>query len=399
MNPSINELHPYPFEKLAKLLADITPNKDLELIKLTIGEPQHPAPQFVLDTLTQNLDKVSKYPGTKGTPELRQSIANWASKRFQLSQLDPDTQVLPVTGTREALFAITQTLVDSTKPNATVISPNPFYQIYEGATILAGAKLHFLAGNPEQNYKIDYTDISDEVWQDTQILFTCSPNNPNGYVTTLEDYEFLLKKSAEFDFTIIADECYSEIYFDENTKPTGLLEACQRLDNPEYKNCLVFHSLSKRSNLPGLRSGFVAGDAGILASFLLYRTYHGCAMALQTQIASISAWNDEEHVLENRNLYREKFEQVLEILTPVMKVSKPDAGFYLWPQLDMDDEVFCQKLYQEEAVLVLPGRYLAREVEGINPAKNHVRMALVATTQDCVEAASRIKRFMLKHTK
>ncbi|MGB0941691.1 MAG: succinyldiaminopimelate transaminase [Marinomonas sp.] len=399
MNPSINELHPYPFEKLAKLLADITPNKDLELIKLTIGEPQHPAPQFVLDTLTQNLDKVSKYPGTKGTPELRQSIANWASKRFQLGQLDPDTQVLPVTGTREALFAITQTLVDSTKPNATVISPNPFYQIYEGATILAGAKLHFLAGNPEQNYKIDYTDISDEVWQDTQILFTCSPNNPNGYVTTLEDYEFLLKKSAEFDFTIIADECYSEIYFDENTKPTGLLEACQRLDNPEYKNCLVFHSLSKRSNLPGLRSGFVAGDADILASFLLYRTYHGCAMALQTQIASISAWNDEEHVLENRNLYREKFEQVLEILTPVMKVSKPDAGFYLWPQLDMDDEVFCQKLYQEEAVLVLPGRYLAREVEGINPAKNHVRMALVATTQDCVEAASRIKRFMLKHTK
>ena len=399
MNPSINELHPYPFEKLAKLLADITPNKDLELIKLTIGEPQHPAPQFVLDTLAQNLDKVSKYPGTKGTPELRQSIANWASKRFQLSQLDPDTQVLPVTGTREALFAITQTLVDSTKPNATVISPNPFYQIYEGATILAGAKLHFLAGNPEQNYKIDYTDISDEVWQDTQILFTCSPNNPNGYVTTLKDYEFLLKKSAEFDFTIIADECYSEIYFDENTKPTGLLEACQRLDNPEYKNCLVFHSLSKRSNLPGLRSGFVAGDAGILASFLLYRTYHGCAMALQTQIASISAWNDEEHVLENRNLYREKFEQVLEILTPVMKVSKPDAGFYLWPQLDMDDEVFCQKLYQEEAVLVLPGRYLAREVEGINPAKNHVRMALVATTQDCVEAASRIKRFMLKHTK
>ena len=399
MNPSINELHPYPFEKLAKLLADITPNKDLELIKLTIGEPQHPAPQFVLDTLTQNLDKVSKYPGTKGTPELRQSIANWASKRFQLNQLNPDTQVLPVTGTREALFAITQTLVDSTKPNATVISPNPFYQIYEGATILAGAKLHFLAGNPEQNYKIDYTCISNQVWQDTQIVFTCSPNNPNGYVTTLEDYEFLLKKSAEFDFTIIADECYSEIYFDENTKPTGLLEACQRLDNPEYKNCLVFHSLSKRSNLPGLRSGFVAGDADILASFLLYRTYHGCAMALQTQMASISAWNDEGHVLENRNLYRKKFEQVLEILTPVMKVNKPDAGFYLWPQLDMDDEVFCKKLYQEEAVLVLPGRYLARDVEGINPAKNHVRMALVATTQDCVEAASRIKRFMLKHTK
>ncbi|EAQ67530.1 Aminotransferase, class I and II [Marinomonas sp. MED121] len=399
MNPLINALHPYPFEKLAKLLADIKPNPELELIKLTIGEPQHPAPAFVLDTLTQNLDKVSKYPGTKGTLELRQSISNWCKRRFDLTQLDANTQVLPVTGTREALFAITQTLVDSSKANPTVISPNPFYQIYEGATILAGAKLHLLAGNPEQNYKIDYSKISDQIWQDTQILFTCSPNNPNGYVTTLEDYEFLLKKSVEFDFTIVADECYSEIYFDEAQKPTGLLEACQVFGNHNYKNCLVFHSLSKRSNLPGLRSGFIAGDADILASFLLYRTYHGCAMALQTQTASISAWNDEDHVLENRNLYREKFDQVLEILQPVMKVNKPDAGFYLWPQLEMDDEAFCQKLYQEEAVLVLPGRYLAREVEGINPAKNHVRMALVATTQDCVEAARRIKRFMLKHSK
>jgi len=399
MNPLINELHPYPFEKLAKLLSDITPNRELELIKLTIGEPQHPAPQFVLDTLTQNLDKVSKYPGTKGTLELRQCIANWATKRFNLDSLDADSQVLPVTGTREALFAITQTLVDASQKGATVISPNPFYQIYEGATLLAGAKLHFLAGNPEQNYKIDYQNISDELWQRTQIVFTCSPNNPNGYVTTLEDYEFLLKKSFEFNFTIIADECYSEIYFDENNKPTGLLEACKQFNNPDYKNCLVFHSLSKRSNLPGLRSGFVAGDADILAKFLLYRTYHGCAMALQTQAASISAWNDEAHVLENRELYREKFDQVLDILSPVMKVNKPDAGFYLWPYLTMDDEVFCQKLYQEEAVLVLPGRYLARDVDGINPAKNHVRMALVATTDDCVEAAQRIKRFLLRHAK
>lgn len=399
MNPLINKLHPYPFEKLAKLLSKITPNPELALIKLTIGEPQHPAPQFVLDTLAQNLDKVSKYPGTKGTQELRQSIANWATQRFSLSSLDAETQVLPVTGTREALFAITQTLVDASKANATVISPNPFYQIYEGATLLAGAKLHFLAGDPEQNYRIDYSTVSDQVWQDTQVLFTCSPNNPNGYVTTLEDYEYLLKKSSEFNFTLVADECYSEIYFNENEKPAGLLEACQKFGNLDYKNCLVFHSLSKRSNLPGLRSGFVAGDADILASFLLYRTYHGCAMALQTQVASISAWNDEEHVLENRNLYREKFEQVLDILQPVMKVRKPDAGFYLWPQLDMDDETFCQKLYQEEAVLVLPGRYLAREVDGNNPAANHVRMALVATTQDCVEAALRIKRFMLKHSK
>lgn len=397
MNPLINELHPYPFEKLAKLLSDITPNPECDLIKLTIGEPQHPAPQFVLDTLTQNLDKVGKYPGTKGTQELRECIANWAIKRFDLDTLNADTQVLPVTGTREALFAITQTLVDSSQKEATVISPNPFYQIYEGATLLAGAKLHFLAGNPEQNYKIDYHNISDDIWRKTQIVFTCSPNNPNGYVTTLEDYEFLLEKSFEFNFTIVADECYSEIYFDESNKPAGLLEACKKFDNPGYKNCLVFHSLSKRSNLPGLRSGFVAGDADILAKFLLYRTYHGCAMALQTQAASISAWNDEEHVLENRALYRDKFDQVLTILSPVMKVNKPDAGFYLWPQLDMDDELFCQKLYQEEAVLVLPGRYLARDVEGINPAKNHVRMALVATTNDCVEAAQRIKRFLLRH--
>lgn len=399
MNPLINTLHPYPFEKLAKLLSDIKPNSELDLIKLTIGEPQHPAPQFVLDTLTQNLDKVSKYPGTKGTQELRQSIANWVTQRFQLDSLNAETQVLPVTGTREALFAITQTLVDASKADATVISPNPFYQIYEGATLLAGAKLHFLAGNPEKSHKIDYQDISDEIWQKTQVVFTCSPNNPNGYITTLEDYELLLQKSFEFDFTIVADECYSEIYFDENNKPTGLLEACKAFNNPNYKNCLVFHSLSKRSNLPGLRSGFVAGDADILAQFLLYRTYHGCAMALQTQAASISAWNDEQHVLENRVLYREKFEQVLDILGPVMNVKKPDAGFYLWPKLEMDDELFCQKLYQEEAVLVLPGRYLAREVDGINPAKNHVRMALVATTQDCVEAAIRIKRFMLKHSK
>lgn len=394
MNPLVNNLHPYPFEKLANLLADLTPNPEKDLIKLTVGEPQHPAPQFVIDALVENIKGIEKYPGTKGTEALRQAIAQWAKHRFNLNNLDPETQILPVTGTREALFAITQALVDNSKPNPLVVSPNPFYQIYEGAALLAGAQLHFLASTPLANHKIDYSEVSDDIWQKTQVVFICSPNNPNGYVTTLDDYKILLEKAFEFNFILVADECYSEIYFDEAQKPLGLLEACQQLNNPNYKNCLVFHSLSKRSNLPGLRSGFTAGDAALIKAFLLYRTYHGCAMSLQNQAASVKAWQDEIHVVENRRLYREKFDQVLAILSPVMQVSQPDAGFYLWPKLTMDEEMFCQQLYQQQSVLVLPGSYLAREVDGINPAKNHVRMALVATTEDCVEAAKRIRQFI-----
>ena len=394
MNPLIHSLHPYPFQKLADLLASVTPNADLPLIKLTIGEPQHDAPSIVLETLKNALDGVSKYPLTKGESSLREAISNWAIKRFNLHELNADTQVLPVTGTREALFAITQALVGE-KQNPLVVSPNPFYQIYEGAGILAGAELHYLPCDAENQYKIDYQAVSDDVWARCEVLFVCSPNNPAGSVTTLDEYRFLLEKAKQFNFAIIADECYSEIYFEE--KPLGLLDACVQLGNDDYDNCLIFQSLSKRSNLPGLRSGFVAGDAKLLKPFLQYRTYHGCAMPLHHQMASITAWNDEEHVANNREIYGRKFDQVLEILSPVMTVEKPEAGFYLWPKLPMSDEDFCIKLYQEESVLVLPGSYLGREVNGKNPGQNHVRMALVAEESECVEAAQRIARFMKKH--
>lgn len=394
MNPLINSLHPYPFQKLADLLQDIKPNSDLPLIKLTIGEPQHDAPKIVLDTLKNALDGVSKYPLTKGETPLREAIADWAIKRFDLPALSADTQVLPVTGTREALFAITQTLVGE-KQNSLVVSPNPFYQIYEGAGLLAGAELHYLPCDDQNQYQVDYQAVSEDVWQRCELLFVCSPNNPAGSITTLEEYKFLLEKAQQHNFVIVADECYSEIYFNE--KPLGLLDACVQLGNPEFNNCLIFQSLSKRSNLPGLRSGFVAGDAELLKKFLLYRTYHGCAMPLHHQEASITAWNDEEHVALNRAIYQRKFDQVLEILSPVMSVSKPEAGFYLWPKLDMDDEAFCTALYQEESVLVLPGSYLGREVDQHNPGKNHVRMALVAEESECVEAARRIARFISKH--
>ncbi|MFT2111037.1 succinyldiaminopimelate transaminase [Marinomonas sp. 2405UD68-3] len=396
MNPYIQSLHPYPFEKLADLLTDIKPNSEKELIKLTIGEPQHAAPQFVLDCLTQNVNGVSKYPLTKGDPALSESIAQWCKSRFSLNQLDPKTQVLPVTGTREALFAITQTLINS-KGDDIIVSPNPFYQIYEGAGILSGAQLHFLNCDADNNYQINYHDVPDSVWAKSKIVFVCSPNNPAGNVTTLDDYTFLLKKALDFNFTLIADECYSEIYFDEDKKPLGLLEACQILGNPTYKNCLVFHSLSKRSNLPGLRSGFVAGDSDILKAFLLYRTYQGCAMPPHHQKASILAWQDEDHVLKNRDLYRRKFKAALEILSPIMSISHPEAAFYLWPKTKMDDEEFCRKLYQQESVLVLPGRYLARTVNDFNPGNNHVRMALVAEEEQCIEAAQRIKNFVINN--
>ncbi|AEF55664.1 succinyldiaminopimelate transaminase [Marinomonas posidonica] len=392
MNPFIDSLHPYPFQKLAELLEGLQPNPDKTLIKLTIGEPQHQAPQVALDALADNLNGVSKYPSTKGELALRQSITEWTKTRFKLNSLNPDTQVLPVTGTREALFAITQTLVGE-KPSPLVISPNPFYQIYEGAAILAGANRHFLPCDANNQYKIDYQAVTDNIWQNCEILFVCSPNNPSGTVTTLEEYAFLIEKAKQFNFTIVADECYSEIYFGEDA-PLGLLEACQILGHLDYQHCLIFQSLSKRSNLPGLRSGFVAGDASLLKPFLLYRTYQGCAMPIHHQQASIAAWNDERHVMENRQIYTRKFDAVLDILEPVMQVSKPEAGFYLWPQLTMSDEEFCTALYQEEAVLVLPGSYLGREVNGHNPGSQHARMALVAEESECTEAAHRIKAFL-----
>lgn len=393
MNPDLNKLQPYPFEKLNSLFGKVRPNPALRPISLSIGEPKHPAPQIVLDALHKEMQKVSIYPSTKGLPELRESISNWACKRFQLKSLDAKSQVLPVNGTREALFSFTQAVIDRTK-NALVISPNPFYQIYEGASYLAGADLHLLPTLEENNFIPDYDSVPDEIWQRCQILFICSPGNPTGAVTPLDTLKKLIALADKFDFVIAADECYSEIYCQEGQAPVGLLQACASIDRHGYSRCVVFHSLSKRSNLPGLRSGFVAGDASIMAHFLQYRTYHGSAMSVQNQLASIAAWDDENHVLENREAYRNKFKAVIDILSPVMNIKQTDASFYLWAETTISDEEFAQGLFEQEHITVLPGSYLSRTIDGLNPGKKRIRMALVASEADCIEAAERIKRFV-----
>jgi N-succinyldiaminopimelate aminotransferase len=398
MNPDLNKLQPYPFEKLKTLLGQVTPAKNLKHIALSIGEPKHASPKMVIDALAGSLEKLSNYPTTKGIPELLKAIAEWSNKRFSLCSnsatgLDPETQILPVNGTREGLFSFTQAIIDRTKP-ALVISPNPFYQIYEGATYLAGAELELLPCLESNNFIPDYSSVKEETWQACQILFLCSPGNPTGSVTELETLKALIQLADKHDFIIASDECYSEVYCDEAKPPIGLLEACATLGRHDYHRCVVFHSLSKRSNLPGLRSGFVAGDKEILAQYLKYRTYHGCAMPIQHQIASIAAWNDEAHVIENRTLYRNKFKQVLDVLKPVLDINQTDASFYLWPKTQISDELFAQKLFEEQHVTVLPGSYLSRTVNGINPGENYVRLALVASLEDCVEAAKRIKKFV-----
>ncbi len=389
MNPYLNLLQPYPFQKLHTLFSDLTPPADKNSIALSIGEPRHPSPQFVLDTLAANLDQLSKYPATAGIPELWQAIAAWLERRFNLAQVDAKRQVIPVNGTREALFAFAQAVVTPTK-EALVLSPNPFYQIYEGATLLAGAQAGFINCGPQTNFLPDFDAVTAQQWQNCQLLYLCSPGNPTGAVIPLEQLKHLIELAREHDFIIASDECYSEIYFDESAPPPGLLQACAELGDSEYRNCVVFHSLSKRSNLPGLRSGFVAGDAGVLEKFLLYRTYHGCAMPLHHQLASIAAWNDEDHVLENRRLYREKFSAMLSQLNGHLEVSAPDAGFYLWPKTPIPETEFARRLYSDEHVTVLPGSFLARESAGVNPGEFRVRMALVAELEQCVEAAQRI---------
>ncbi len=394
MNPDLAKLQPYPFEKLAKLKEGVTPPADKQHIALSIGEPKHPAPQFVLDTLTKSLPEMERYPSTKGLPELRETIANWLIQRFQLNHCDAETQVLPVNGTREAIFAFTQAAIDRTASNPLVVSPNPFYQIYEGAAYLSGATPHFLPCLEDNHFIPDFTQVEDQVWQDCQILFLCSPGNPTGSVIPFETLKQLIELSDQFNFIIASDECYSEIYVEEDQKPLGLLEACAKLGRDDYKNCVVFHSLSKRSNLPGLRSGFVAGDQEILANFLLYRTYHGCSMGIHTQLASIAAWKDEDHVIENRRQYKQKFHQVLEVLTPVMTVEQTDASFYLWPKIPINEEEFARRLYAEENVTVLPGSYLSRTVDDINPGEGRIRMALVAEVEECLEAAHRIRNLI-----
>ena len=396
MNPDLNQLHPYPFEKLAALKAAVTPPAQLNDIMLSIGEPKHEPPAFVLDTLVKNLGKLSNYPTTKGLPELREAIATWATKRFQLNTgtFTADKHVLPVNGTREALFAFAQAIVDRNKPNPLIVSPNPFYQIYEGAAILSGAEPHFLNCTPANNFIPDFAAVPASVWEHCQLLFICSPGNPTGAVMSSEQLKQLIALADQYDFVIASDECYSELYFDEKNPPVGLLQACAELGRDDFSRCVVFHSLSKRSNLPGLRSGFVGGDAKILEKFLLYRTYHGCAMPVPTQLASVAAWQDESHVVDNREAYRQKFDAVLKILDGVLDVVKPDASFYLWPKTPIKGEDFAQQLYAQQKVTVLPGSYLAREADGINPGENHVRLALVAPLTECIQAAERIKAFV-----
>ena len=395
MNPNLERLHPYPFEKLAKLKAGISVPEHLAPISLGIGEPKHPSPAFVKQVIADNLDKLANYPTTKGLDELREAIANWASRRFQLAEgtLDPAKHVVPVNGTREGIFALVQAVVDSSKP-ATVVSPNPFYQIYEGAAFLAGADPVYLPCDASNGFIPDFDAVPESVWKDCQILFLCSPGNPSGAVIPRETLVKVIELADRHDFLIASDECYSELYPNEANPPEGLLQTCAAIGRHDFKRCVVFHSLSKRSNLPGLRSGFVAGDAEVLASYLKYRTYHGCAMPVQNQLASIAAWNDEDHVRENRAAYRAKFEAVVPILREVMNVDFPDAGFYLWPETPMSDETFARELSAQQNVHVLPGRYLSRTVDGHNPGENRVRMALVAPLEECVEAARRIVEFV-----
>ena len=395
MNNDLSLLQPYPFEKLRALLAGLQPPADKKAIALSIGEPKHRSPDFVAAALAENLAQIAVYPTTLGLPELRESLVGWCERRFGVPQgwLEAARHVLPVNGTREALFSFTQAVVNR-QPDALVVSPNPFYQIYEGAAFLAGAQPHYLPCLEENGFNPDFDAVPADVWQRCHILFLCSPGNPTGALVPLETLKKLIALADEHDFVIAADECYSELYFDEQNPPPGLLSACVALGRQDFKRCVVFHSLSKRSNLPGLRSGFVAGDADILKPFLLYRTYHGCAMPVQTQLASIAAWNDEIHVRANRMMYREKFDAVLSILDGVMDVQRPDGGFYLWAKTPIDDADFARELFAQQHVTVVPGSYLSRDVNGVNPGAQRVRMALVAPLAECVEAAERIRDFI-----
>ena len=396
MNSKLSLLQPYPFEKLNALKSKVEAPKALSPILLSIGEPKHPAPQFVCDELTANINLLANYPLTRGNLELRQAISHWLSQRFGLKKgsLDPEQHVLPVNGTREALFAFAQCIVNASTDKPAVLMPNPFYQIYEGAALLAGAEPIYLNCTAENGFLPDFSSISEETWQRCQLLFICSPGNPTGAVINKDELSKLIDLADQYDFVIAADECYSEIYPDESNPPAGLLQIAAELGRTNFKNCVVFHSLSKRSNLPGLRSGFVAGDPQIMKKFLLYRTYHGCAMPLTHQAASTKAWADETHVIENRELYRKKFATVLKILKPVIDVSAPQASFYLWLKTPEDDESFAQKLYAQTNVTVLPGSYLSRVANGINPGKGYVRLALVANINECTEAAERIRNFI-----
>ncbi|GAB1579698.1 succinyldiaminopimelate transaminase [Bordetella petrii] len=393
MNSRLDALHPYPFTKLRALLESAGPAPaGLAPIDLSIGEPKHAAPACVAQALRDNLAGLSVYPATKGDAALRSAIAGWLARRYSIPAPDADTQVLPVLGSREALFAFAQTVVDAAA-QPLVVCPNPFYQIYEGAALLAGAQPYYVNADPARDFGSDWRSVPDDAWRRTALVFVCSPGNPAGNVMPLEDWRALFELSDRHGFAIASDECYSEIYFDEGDPPLGALQAARRLGRDGYKNLVVFSSLSKRSNVPGLRSGFVAGDAALLARFLLYRTYHGSAMSPIVSAASVAAWNDEAHVRDNRAQYRDKFAAVVPLLQPALGVRLPQASFYLWAAVPGSDTAFARDLYARTGVTVLPGSFLAREAHGANPGQGRIRIALVAPLAQCVEAAGRIAQF------
>jgi N-succinyldiaminopimelate aminotransferase len=395
MNPFLENLQSYPFEKLSALKAGLHPPPDKPHIALSIGEPQHPTPQLILDALIAHLSKLNSYPTTRGTPELRLSVSNWLQTRYRLppQALDPESHILPVAGTREALFSFAQSLIDPTRA-ALVLMPNPFYQIYEGAALLAGATPRYLNTTADNNFIPRFDEIDDETWARCQLLYICSPGNPTGAVMDTAVHEKLINLADRYNFVIASDECYSELYRDEKRPPPGLLQSAWNMGNTDFKNCVVFHSLSKRSNAPGLRSGFVAGDAAILKQYLRYRTYHGCSLSLPVQAASQAAWSDEEHVKNNRALYNLKYLQVQSVIGNDLGLDIPDAGFYLWAKTPVSGEAFARRLFETENVTVLPGSYLARQQAGIDPGYDYVRIALVASTENCLDAAHRIKTFI-----
>lgn len=401
MHPALSQLHPYPFEKLAALKAGITPPADLSHIALSIGEPQHPAPSLVIAALHEHMNGLGQYPATKGLPALRQAMAAWCSRRFHLQRpLDAETEILPVNGTREALFAFVQAAINPAQcahGKPVVVSPNPFYQIYEGAAILAGAELHLLDCTAEQQFLPDFSHVPESVWQRCQIVFVCTPGNPTGAVMSIAQLQALIHLADQHDFIIASDECYSELYPDEANPPPGLLQAASAMGRHDYARCVVFHSLSKRSNVPGLRSGFVAGDAKIIEPFLLYRTYHGCAMPVQHQYASMAAWQDEQHVIENRALYARKFRQMQNTVGDLLPLQIPAGGFYFWAKTPDCDQHFARELFAQQHITVLPGSYLSREQRGNNPGAGYVRMALVASEAECAEAAHRLRQFLLAY--
>ena len=393
VNPDLAQLQPYPFQRLRALFHGITPATDFTPINLSIGEPKHATPPLIREALIQHLDGLANYPATQGMDGLRVGIAHWLEQRYRLPHINPQTQVLPVSGSREALFAFAQTVVDRAQ-QPVVISPNPFYQIYEGAALLAGATPYYLNTLPSNNYRMDFSTVAEEILSRTQLVYVCSPGNPTGKVMSLEDWRELFALSDRYGFVIAADECYSEIYFDEAHPPLGALDAAQQLGRKDFVNLVTFGSLSKRSNVPGMRSGFVAGDAHILEKFLLYRTYHGCAMNPAVQQASQAAWQDEAHVIENRRLYRSKFAAFKAELAGTLNLDMPDAAFYYWAKTPIADTEFALGLHRDYNVTILPGSFLAREAHGINPGANFVRIALVASEAECLDAAQRIKRFI-----